>query len=68
MAGFIFGGGVCKVCRKHGCIPSFHSFEEQEAAEKKCAERKCERQAEYVDGCGDYCRYHYDQISNTSGT
>lgn len=40
----------------------------QEVAEKKCAERGCTRQAQYCDGCSDYCRYHYDEISNTSGT
>jgi len=35
MAGFVMGGGRCAVCKRGGCIPSFHSFEEQERAEQE---------------------------------
>lgn len=43
-------------------------FAEVDRRAQKCAERNCERQAVYIDGCGDYCRYHYDEISYTGGT
>lgn len=36
MSGVVMGGGRCAVCKRGGCVPSFHSFEEQERAEQAC--------------------------------
>ena len=36
----------CRVCGKNGCTESFHTFEEQEEAEKRRAEKRREEKEE----------------------
>ena len=57
MSGFIFGGGICRICKRGGCVPSFHSIEEQEAAERDedvpdTEPEKSELSDEHLDGNG----------------
>lgn len=66
----------CRVCHRGSCTETFHSLEEQDAAERKRDERppKCTGFRCDADGTidsGDFghvCPQHMREIENTVGT
>lgn len=68
MSVFSMGAGQCGVCGRGSCVPSFHSFAEQDVADRRAAGKCSERGCHSKSGPDGYCSYHWDQISSTVGT